>query len=376
MLRLTARSSAASTRPLAAKRHFSASSRRGQALSQQVEEIDPRVTPAQFRRIAAAARDGGSPVVIRRRADPRAPLGPESSLDLAAELSASTKWSELDHNVPYEFIMSKEDESLFEEDESLMEFRDWIHKQQQSPVLSYSLKLWAAHEAQMRGENGRLRRDFLQFSAPLALFDAVLRYNQSKPEGRKPVGRLYIAQMPLTDLPPRLRADVATPELLAGPPTAEAPQVCDIYSSSLWLGLQPTFTPWHCDPNDNLFCQLVGAKTVRLAPPEAGEQLFRRVTAELGKPGASATIRDEGMMNGAERRAWREAVWGPAAPRSILETTVRARDMLLVPRGWWHSVESTGGQKGDLNASVNWWFRWRDPSSSSRRLARKEGRSG
>ncbi|KAL2149301.1 hypothetical protein VTH82DRAFT_8649 [Thermothelomyces myriococcoides] len=376
-------------RLLAARRHFSASARRGQALRQQIEEIDFQVTPAQFRRLTAAAEDRSNPIVIRYRANSCSTLKLESSSDHTAELPALSKWfvregaskwtslssefrSELHHNVPYELILSKGDASPSEEDESLIEFRHWISKQQQNPVLSFALGLWAAHETRIRRENGRLMNDFMQFNAPLALFDAVLRYNQARPEGCKPVGRLYVAQMPLTDLPPRLQPDVATPELLAAPPTPEAPYVCDIYSSSLWLGLQPTFTPWHRDPNDNLFCQLVGAKTVRLSPPEAGEQLFRTVTAALGKPGASATIRDEEMMNGAERRAWREAVWGPTAPTSVLETTVGARDMLLIPRGWWHSVESTGGQKGDLNVSVNWWFRWRDPSLSSRRYSRKE----
>ncbi|AEO59093.1 hypothetical protein MYCTH_102510 [Thermothelomyces thermophilus ATCC 42464] len=394
MLHLTTRSYyAPSMRLLAAKRHFSASARRGQALRQRVEEIDFQVTPAQFRRIAATAKDRVNAIVIRHQANPRSSLDPESSFDLAAELSALTRWfvrdevtkwtclssefrSELHHNVPYELIISKEDGSPFEEDESWIKFRHWISKKQHSPALSYALESWAAHEIQIRRENGRLIKDFMQFSAPLALFDAVLKYNQTRPEGCKPVGRLYVAQMPLTDLPPRLRPDVAAPKLLAAPTTPEVPFVCDIYSSSLWLGLQPTFTPWHRDPNDNLFCQLVGSKTVRLLPPEAGEQLFRKVTTELGKPGASATIRDEEMMNGAERRAWHEAVWGPGAPKSILETTVNARDMLLIPKGWWHSVESTGGQRGDLNVSVNWWFRWRDPSLSSHRPSRKEGISG
>lgn len=203
----------------------------------------------------------------------------------------------------------------------------------------------------------------LQLHAPLALLFEALRYNQEA--AAEPLTQLYIAQASLADLPAALREDVPTPHLvrLAGRG--------DIYDTSLWLGIEPTYTPWHRDPNPNLFCQLGSGKTVRLSPPAAGEQIFRQVQAELARNAASAAatvharIRGEEMMQGLERRPLHDAVWTgtratatsmPVVPASMQEAHVEPGDMLFIPKGWWHSVKSARAD-GRLNASVNWWFR-------------------
>ncbi|KAK4100465.1 Clavaminate synthase-like protein [Parathielavia hyrcaniae] len=174
------------------------------------------------------------------------------------------------------------------------------------------------------------------------------------------IAQLYIAQLPLSDLPTDLQQDAPTPDALAAEPTRELPYAADVYTSSLWLGLEPTFTPWHRDPNPNLFCQLVGSKTVRLMPPAPGKQLFADVSAgRLGRLNASHAIRGLEMMQSNERKAWWDAVWGPSVPEGMQEVVLRPRDVLFLPLGWWHSVRSAGGGIGSLNASVNWWFRWR-----------------
>jgi hypothetical protein len=216
-----------------------------------------------------------------------------------------------------------------------------------------------AHIPAEQPTQGALTTPFIRFDAPLALLDAAIHFNCQTRNQSERVSQLYIAQVPLSDLPPDLQADVPTPAGLTAAPTPEIPYTADIYTSSLWLGLEPTFTPWHRDPNPNLFCQMVGCKTVRLMPPVSGKHLFAEVNSKMGRLNASHAIRGFEMMQASERKAWWDAVWGSEVPRGMLEVVLRPRDVLFLPVGWWHSVQSTGVESGSLNASVNWWFRWR-----------------
>lgn len=187
----------------------------------------------------------------------------------------------------------------------------------------------------------------LRFQAPLALLFAALDYNAS--HGRRRVTRLYIAQAPLNDLPRELGDDIPQPDIVKYSGKG------DVYDSSIWLGLEPTYTPWHRDPNPNLFCQLCSSKVVRLLPPSAGDRIFRDVQMQLGSSGSSR-IRGEEMMQGPERHLLHEAIWGESATADIQEAELDAGDALFIPKGWWHSVKSGSGD-GRLNGSVNWWFR-------------------
>ncbi|CAK7220496.1 Transcription elongation factor spt6 [Sporothrix eucalyptigena] len=199
----------------------------------------------------------------------------------------------------------------------------------------------------------------IRLKAPLALFLAAVEYNSiNKTTG--PITQLYIAQAPLGELPHRLQQDVPAPNLVQHAGRG------DIYDSSVWLGLEPTYTPWHRDPNPNLFCQLCSSKTVRLTGPKAGERIFRQVQEDLMKTrrsdlhSASSRIRGEEMMQGPERELLHRAVWrddGENGGRGIMhEAQLDAGDMLFIPKGWWHSVRSVHAD-GRLNGSVNWWFR-------------------
>ncbi|RKU44806.1 hypothetical protein DL546_000507 [Coniochaeta pulveracea] len=186
----------------------------------------------------------------------------------------------------------------------------------------------------------------LHIHAPLALFLNALEYNSSSP---KPVTQIYIAQVPLSELPAMLQGDLPAPEVVKSAGRG------DIYNSSIWLGLEPTYTSWHRDPNPNLFSQLHSSKKVRMLPPNAGQAIFRQVQARLGRSG-NAHIRGYEMMYGEEREALQEAIWSSSAPGEIQETRLDAGDSLFIPKGWWHSIKSVAGD-GRLNCSVNWWFR-------------------
>jgi len=178
-----------------------------------------------------------------------------------------------------------------------------------------------------------------RFHAPLSVFLQAMEMRH-RPS-------IYIAQAQLSDLPKQLQGDLPTPYLVK-----EAGKG-DVYDANLWMGIPPTYTPLHKDPNPNLFVQLASSKRIRLFNPVVGAAIFRHVQSTLGGS-ASATFRGNEMMEGPERAALDEAVWGKVLSRQGFEATVSPGDALFIPKGWWHTIKSIGP---DINASVNWWFR-------------------
>jgi hypothetical protein len=121
----------------------------------------------------------------------------------------------------------------------------------------------------------------------------------------------------------------------------------DIYDTNLWIGLAPTYTPLHRDPNPNLFVQLAGTKIVRLFEPVVGADIFKRVQKEAGA-NASAVFRGDEMMKGQERELLENEVWGDkpcenTANRAVgYEVQLGRGDGLFIPNGWWHSIKGVG----------------------------------
>ncbi|MCJ1367243.1 hypothetical protein MMC16_006375 [Acarospora aff. strigata] len=188
---------------------------------------------------------------------------------------------------------------------------------------------------------------FQRFQAPLSLFLTWTRTANSESPNR-----LYLAQAQVTDLPRQLRDDLPVPDLVMK--TGKG----DIYDTNLWIGLAPTYTPLHRDPNPNLFVQLAGTKVVRLIEPAAGAVIFARVQGKMGRVGPAA-FRGEEMMQGQEKRLLDTEVWGdPGSGSEGIERGYEARlergDGLFIPKGWWHSIKGVGE---GITGSVNWWFR-------------------
>ncbi|KAK4951150.1 hypothetical protein LTR66_013868 [Elasticomyces elasticus] len=163
--------------------------------------------------------------------------------------------------------------------------------------------------------------------------------------------KIYLAQCSLNDLPQQLRDDVPTPEIVTKAGKG------DIYDTSIWLGLAPTYTPVHRDPNPNLFVQLAGQKRVRLFRPHIGASLFHYVQQQIGG-NANAMMRGSEMMQGKEKDALEKVVWddglGDGPSVDGWEAELGPGDGLFIPKGWWHSVRGIGG---GMTGSVNWWFR-------------------
>ena len=162
--------------------------------------------------------------------------------------------------------------------------------------------------------------------------------------------RLYLAQASFAGLPDTLKADLPTPEIVAKSGTG------DVYDTNIWMGIPPTYTPLHRDPNPNLFVQLAGNKIVRILQPDLGEEVFKRVQRALGRS-ESAAFRGEDMMKGEEKRLLEHQIWNDGFgldSEAGYEVHVGRGDGLFIPKGWWHSVKGVGD---GITGSVNWWFR-------------------
>lgn len=152
--------------------------------------------------------------------------------------------------------------------------------------------------------------------------------------------RLYVAQASLSRLPKPLQDDLPTPDLVTKAGKG------DIYDASVWLGLAPTYTPLHRDPNPNLYLQLAGRKVVRLLEPSVGQSVFTAIQAELGRQGSSRFRGDE-MMKGEEKALLEAEIWldKPTVMRTDdvgMEVTLDTGESMFIPQGWWHSVKSIG----------------------------------
>ncbi|KAJ2901585.1 hypothetical protein MKZ38_001664 [Zalerion maritima] len=210
----------------------------------------------------------------------------------------------------------------------------------------------------------------------IPLFGLPQVFSQRNP----PDFTIYMAQVPIDDLPKELREDLPLPFMIS------QAAVADIYGSSVWLGSEPTYTSLHRDPNPNYFLQLCGRKYIRLLHPDFGARVYKDVQMSLGSSG-NARMRGNEMMTGPEKEALEAAMWGdwfdngntPSPSSEVLEidtlpppalkqkltedviweAVVDPGDALFIPLGWWHSVRSSHAD-ARLNGSANWWFRYHE----------------
>lgn len=230
--------------------------------------------------------------------------------------------------LPYEFIIDSKGDTL-------QEYINWAQAENNG-----SQEL-AKFLAQLLSEFDN--RTFHRFNAPLSLFLQACRATPSHIISP----RLYIAQAQIADLPKELQDDLPTPRIVKEGGKG------DIYDANIWMGVPPTYTPLHKDPNPNLFVQLASSKRARLFEASVGSAIYRDVQQRIGQYG-SASLRGDEMMEGPERGVLDDAVWGNGVKGEGYEAMVNPGDALFIPKGWWHSIKSVGN---DVTASVNWWFR-------------------
>jgi hypothetical protein len=199
-----------------------------------------------------------------------------------------------------------------------------------------------------------LEGTFSRLEVPLSLY---LSYLNNPPPSLP--GTLYLAQF---QPPSALLDSIPLPSFLSADSTKYRHT-----HSSIWLGLTPTTTPLHRDPDSNILYQLAGCKTVRLCAPSVGEHVLDLVRCGQRE----GKMRGEEMMRpgeDGERDVLEAAVWEDdpgddfaflRAEGGTCEAELTRGDALYIPKGWWHAVRGRKRQGSDeeINASVNWWFR-------------------
>ncbi|CAE7074561.1 unnamed protein product [Rhizoctonia solani] len=197
-------------------------------------------------------------------------------------------------------------------------------------------------------------------------------------EERNDAENLYLAQHSLFTQFPKLRADIQVPDYVytepashpcyTGPPGNDEQLVINA-----WCGGRGANSPAHTDPYYNVYVQIVGYKSIWLAPPEASPGMYAFASASES-PNQSHTQgepkRDpkrEGMMGNTSSID----VFAFSAPDTnsntfkvshplffqcalpiALSTTLRPGDALIIPPGWWHAMRAIGGG----SFSVSFWF--------------------
>lgn len=154
-------------------------------------------------------------------------------------------------------------------------------------------------------------------------------------EAVPPEQKGYLAQHPLFDQMPGLRADFEAPRLCA---------VGRLQHINAWLGPAGTITPLHFDSYDNFLAQAVGFKYVRLYAESETARLYpltRRGDGLLAQGNVSA-------VNAEQPDLRRFPLFADA---EYTEAVLAPGEMLFIPARCWHFVRSL-----TPSFSLSFWF--------------------
>ncbi|KAI0927989.1 hypothetical protein AcW1_005376 [Taiwanofungus camphoratus] len=212
--------------------------------------------------------------------------------------------------------------------------------------------------------------EWTQKMMPLDQFlDALDSTSPHKHSREQPV--LYLAQHNLLSQFPALRDDIMPPDYvyasLSPPedfPDYAPPANEDQLVLNAWLGPAGTVSPAHIDPFYNFYAQVVGRKTVWLAPPHVTPSMYpypavshldagqpRNPAANNTNPSMSNTSRVDVFSppGDCNRTEWPQ-FWENVVPRAMA-VILEPGDLLFFPPGWWHAMRSE-----ETSFSVSMWF--------------------
>jgi lysine-specific demethylase 8 len=188
---------------------------------------------------------------------------------------------------------------------------------------------------------------------------------------------VYLAQHDLLAQIPHLAQDIHQPEYCSlGQP---------VHASNTWIGPSGTVTPLHTDPEQNLLCQVVGRKYIRLYAPEQSPALCGGGDGGDNNPNSSLTLNTSPvdvdthpLLEGKMVESVNEEAGGSSdkskhteglgfrvshkeesrieyplyASEPFLDCILESGEMLYIPGRWWHYVKSLS-----TSASVNFWWK-------------------
>jgi hypothetical protein len=149
--------------------------------------------------------------------------------------------------------------------------------------------------------------------------------------------RYAIQQQSITKHFRELTADIEPPRLL---------DANRISSMNLWISGKSCKTPLHIDDTPNFLAQIFGRKRVILFSPDESKNLYPGV--DLPMPHCSRV--DVFAPDFGAFPRYSEAI------QRKLVLDLNPGDILYLPKGWWHAVESV-----NVSISVNFWHAHRTP---------------
>ncbi|KDQ33899.1 hypothetical protein PLEOSDRAFT_152454 [Pleurotus ostreatus PC15] len=191
--------------------------------------------------------------------------------------------------------------------------------------------------------------DWEEFLAHTGLGGTIVQSDDETPT-------LYLAQHNLLMQFPALRDDICVPDYVYTSPSPilfpsyQPPGNDEQLIINAWLGPTGTLSPAHFDPYFNFYSQVVGYKTVWLAPPSSSNSMYP--VAQLGSPhdsggstGNTSAVDVFGESDGSF-----PAFWADVVPHAM-SATLEPGDVLFFPPGWWHAMRSE-----TPSFSVSMWF--------------------
>ncbi|KAF6765089.1 hypothetical protein DFP72DRAFT_749373, partial [Ephemerocybe angulata] len=161
-------------------------------------------------------------------------------------------------------------------------------------------------------------------------------------------GIQYLAQHNLFTQMPALEDDIEIPVYAYAcltsdgrvhqPPSNERQLVINS-----WLGPKGTISPPHTDPFHNLYVQVVGQKTVWLAPP------CRDISRILSPPQTSSPLQNTSRCDIFAGEM--DAEFATLVLPHAIHATLNPGDLLYIPAGWWHAMRSER-----TSFSLSFWF--------------------
>ncbi|VVC33352.1 JmjC domain [Cinara cedri] len=145
----------------------------------------------------------------------------------------------------------------------------------------------------------------------------------------------YLAQHQLFNQIPELKDDIRVPDYCyLTENDGEEPDI------NAWLGPKGTVSPTHYDPKNNFLAQVVGSKDIILYDPKWSKCLY--------------PYEDKFLMNTAQVNPIKPDLSKfsnfPQAKATLC--TLNKGEMLFIPPGWWHRVESLS-----VSFSVSFWWK-------------------